>query len=382
VDLDSLRQYVYQSMAAVKYYGSGSEKWAAEKALQLGAAPADAQKMLMQIFEEAEAAEEAGLRNVAHQAGTSTSELHALEGTNQLLKAQNLSYEKTLDNISQWRREYSRLDELLTTGRSELPKNAAFLGDYPAWSKDLKEMEELYKTEGKTAAKIKADTETARNLGLKWRDRMIYQLRKKQGEALYYASEAYQTEATIFHVVDDIQEARNNKISIEKLLGSPLPTKVTPIGSLLSLMENRANLVKEFSHVVNPATGLPDKPAEAVAGCIKYFIRMVDAAHQSGADLRALFDEKFIRATVMLNNRRGNLDDVKSILEVFNEVYHNSDATAYFKAMQEASDKLARYTVQQPHFGDLAKRITPLLDDVVLAKTAAKRSVDGFEKIP
>jgi hypothetical protein len=53
------------------------------------------------------------------------------------------------------------------------------------------------------------EAETAKNiekrevdkLAKEWSDRIIYKLREKQGQALFFASEAYQDEGTILHVV-------------------------------------------------------------------------------------------------------------------------------------------------------------------------------------
>ena len=131
-------------------------------------------------------------------------------------------------------------------------------------------------------------------------------LRNAQSKALYFAQEAYYTQAAIEHVVFTIQAA-GRSITAESLLSDTAPKlkiDLTPEQGRQSYFEQIAHMLHEITHAGDPAK-LASKGA-------KYFIRALDAAQIAGLRLGSL--EKIIRETVELNDNRSDLTKVREIL--------------------------------------------------------------------
>ncbi|MEK8023568.1 MAG: hypothetical protein AAB229_07140 [Candidatus Hydrogenedentota bacterium] len=139
------------------------------------------------------------------------------------------------------------------------------------------------------------------------KEAIAQQLRDAQSRALYFAAEAYQTEAAIKHVVLSIQAA-GRKITAASLLSPERPQLSIPLTEAQgrqSYNEQIANMLKEYNHGGDPA-----KLATKVA---KYFIRALDAARISGVELEAYRD--VVEATCELDANRDNMDNFKKVLE-------------------------------------------------------------------
>ncbi|WP_125933341.1 hypothetical protein [Kiloniella majae] len=131
-------------------------------------------------------------------------------------------------------------------------------------------------------------------------------LRNAQSKALYFAQEAYYTQAAIEHVVFTIQAAKRS-ITAESLLADTAPElkiKLTPEQGRQSYFEQIAHMLHEITH-----SGDPSKLASKGA---KYFVRALDAAQIAGLKLGSL--ERIVRETVELNDNRADIDKVKEIL--------------------------------------------------------------------
>ncbi|MFD2207007.1 hypothetical protein [Kiloniella antarctica] len=131
-------------------------------------------------------------------------------------------------------------------------------------------------------------------------------LRNAQSKALYFAQEAYYTQAAIEHVVFTIQAAKRS-ITVESLLADTAPKlkiNLTPEQGRQSYFEQIAHMLHEITH-----SGDPSKLASKGA---KYFVRALDAAQIAGLKLGSL--EKVVRETVELNDNRADIDKVKEIL--------------------------------------------------------------------
>jgi DNA repair exonuclease SbcCD ATPase subunit len=163
------------------------------------------------------------------------------------------------------------------------------------------------------------------------KEALAQDIRNAQSRALFYAQEAYNTQAAIQHVVTNIQAARR-AITAESLLSKdPLELKVpmTPDQARQSFIEQIANMLKELSH-----GGDPEKLAGKAA---KYFVRALDAARIAGIDLAQL--EAIVRSTVEINDKRAELSDVKKVLEAR---YPEGGAEAYLKGVEDAVNALNR----------------------------------------
>ncbi|WP_169569423.1 hypothetical protein [Sneathiella limimaris] len=131
-------------------------------------------------------------------------------------------------------------------------------------------------------------------------------LRNAQSKALYFAQEAYHTQAAIEHVVMSIQAAKR-KITVESLTADTPPkleVNLTKEQGRQSYLEQIANMMKELSHggdIVKLAT----KGA-------KYFIRALDAAQIAGVKLAEYKD--LIEQVVALDANRADLAKVRELL--------------------------------------------------------------------
>jgi hypothetical protein len=358
-DLDALRQLMYERMATRKYIGSVAV-WEKNKAALLAAASDDGtRKMLADAIEEAEYAYTSAESAIAKRMGVTGEEaLHAAQGSNALLNATNKEYERLLGDIGQWRTERTRLQQLMTGAASRLPDAPTeFLERYPGWRNGLLEVLKLKGVAGKESE--------FQELAKTWADRLAYQLRKKQGEALFYASEAYQDEGTILHVVKDLQEAKRGKeITLAKLQGgavSKVLDKLDGRGALNSMMENLANLRKELGHA--------DDAARAAAKGGKYFIRVLDAGHEAGIDVVKILGEDLVKQTIGVDASRASLEKVIAFLKE-----SKTAPEAYVKALELADERLAVEMAKHKDITGLAGRLRKLFDDVPGAAEATQKS--------
>jgi hypothetical protein len=150
-----------------------------------------------------------------------------------------------------------------------------------------------------------------------------------QSRALFYAQEAYNTQAAITHVVTTIQAGKRS-ITVESLLGKDPPKLNVPLTAdqaRQSYIEQIANMMKELSH-----GGDGEKMAGKAA---KYFIRALDAAKIAGLDISHL--ESVIRATVEINDVRADMGKVKEALQAR---FGAAGAEAYLKAVSDGIDAL------------------------------------------
>ncbi len=143
--------------------------------------------------------------------------------------------------------------------------------------------------------------------------RIAQQIRDTQSKALFFASEAYLTEAAINHVVFNTQ-AVGRKITAESLLKNQpekLAIPMTGNNARQSLFEQLGYLLHQFGHY----KGYHDNRAKAVklsGKLAKYFLRLLDAAHLAGVDLKPI--EALVRQTVEIEANRGNAEKLAELL--------------------------------------------------------------------
>ena len=181
------------------------------------------------------------------------------------------------------------------------------------------------------------------------------QVRNRQGQALFYASEAYQTEGAIAHVVGELQ-AGGRKITAESLNAPPVPSKLSADDYFNSFGENRANMLKEVGGQRDPVNGGFKDARKAAAKASKYMIRQLDAAHQGGLDLNKLENPDVIKATLKVEANRGDLDAVDRVLREL-----NMDADAFVKMATTASDTLSQAAFKQGVLSTRAPEIASAL---------------------
>jgi hypothetical protein len=242
----------------------------------------------------------------------------------------------------------------------------AFLERYPGWRAGLAELRRL------SAAGNRAEFDA---LAKTWFDRLVYKLRAKQGEALFFASEAYQDEATILHVVKDLQEiGRAKLITFAKLSGGSRSSQVlasidqTSRGALNSMMENLANLRKELGHA--------DDAAAASAKGGKYFIRVLDGGHEAGIEVVKVVGEDLVKQTIGADALRANASKVSEFLKA-----SGTSDKAFVKALGDAHERLAVEMVKHKDMTEMAARVRSLFDDVPGAAEATKQAAAIGERV-
>ena len=217
--------------------------------------------------------------------------LDALEG------AKKAQMRDILDRVEQGYAEAQRELEKLSAGGDE---NARIYAANTLYGRSLKRIIELREN----FAKAKTDAE---------RSRIAQQIRDTQAKALYFASEAYLTEAAINHIVFNTQMV-GRKITSNSLLSGKtekLEVPMTKNEARQSLFEQLGYLLHQYSHY----QGYEKNPAKAVklAGKLsKYFLRMLDAAHLAGVDLHRI--EDLVKLTVKVEKNRGNTEKLAEML--------------------------------------------------------------------
>ncbi|HLB79843.1 MAG TPA: hypothetical protein VJJ77_05015, partial [Dongiaceae bacterium] len=161
------------------------------------------------------------------------------------------------------------------------------------------------------------------------RDALAQEIRNAQSKALYFAQEAYQTQAAIDHVVMTIQAAKR-AITVESLMSDTPPElsiPLTPDQARQSYLEQIANMMKELSH--------EGDPAKLAAKAAKYLVRGLDAvriARVNLGDFRAV-----VESTVELNDNRADLDKVRELLQTR---FGENGADAYLRQVYDAVNQL------------------------------------------
>ncbi len=206
--------------------------------------------------------------------------------------------EKVLDFVESANREF----------KTEIDLKMAELSadkDNPIRESDLKITAEnrLYEGALKEILGLRAKFEKATGVA---KEALRQKLRNAQSRALYFAQEAYHTQAAIEHVVMTIQAA-GRKITVESLISDTPPklkVDLTTEQGRQSYFEQIANMMKEISHKGDPAK-LASKGA-------KYFIRALDAAQIAGVKLAEYKD--LIEQVVALDANRADLSKVHELL--------------------------------------------------------------------
>jgi hypothetical protein len=167
-------------------------------------------------------------------------------------------------------------------------------------------------------------------------------IRDAQGEALYFAPEAYQTEAAIRHVVENIQ-AGKLKYDVDVLVGRKaleLVKGLSPHEGRQSFLEQFANTLKEFNHPaeVNKLTG-------KVA---KYFVRALHAARIAGINLSRF--EALIKRTIEVEANRSDVDALKALHKAAAEK-GNGGAKEFITEVLKALESIAGELHKLPEFG-------------------------------
>ena len=237
--------------------------------------------------------------------------LDALEGT-QKAQMRNI-LDRVERNYARARRE---LDKLSAGG----DENALTFAANTLYGRALKRIILLREQFGKA----RSDAE---------RSRIAQEIRDTQARALYFASEAYLTEAAINHVVFNTQLV-GRKITAETLLSGkvePLNLPMTANQARQSLFEQHGYLLHQYAHY--PGYAENPKTAVKLAGKLsKYFLRLLDAAHIAGVDLSSR--EKLVRLTVEVERNRGNTEKLAEILP-------GRKAAEYARDVREAMEWLA-----------------------------------------
>jgi len=358
--LDEMRQLIYNQMALRKY--TDDVQWAAERAAALENAPTEMRPMLEQIMNDADAAHK-GAQNALSRRMTEL-EAEGVSATgkfgneNLTLRATNDIYANTLNDVSLFRNEIDRLQKIGSGNVTE--PSAEFLKKFGAggYSKDLEKL---------NAARAAGNTAEVERLGNeikdKWSDRFSKLARDRQGFALYFASEAYQTEGAIAHVVGELQ--KNKKPITEASLFAE--RNIDRVGRLSdqqyisSFNENRANMIKEINHLrlsKNPDGG---KMASKAA---KYFIRQLDAAHEAGINLSRVLakDAKYAKVVPLTLSADGLRSDPKAVAKMLRN--NNVSPEEFVTQVENASSLLSRETTSLSPLKSLGQRFEAFMKKI------------------
>jgi hypothetical protein len=271
-------------------------------------------------------------------------------GANAEYQAANKAYAQVLGEIDGWRLEMRRLEGVFIENdafTARLPDD--MLKKFPVYSERIKALQAMVDAK---------DFKNAEILRTAMEYEVVGQLRDTQGIALYFASEAYQADGTINHVVVELQGASKRTITLDGLLATGKDAKLDSLGYLNSFNENRANMFKELGHLGLFGGKLAAGEKLAAKGS-KYFIRQLDAMRRAGCDLNQLVGKDLVEATFKVNAVRGDLDKVKAVLEAA-----GMTGESFANGVRQASDRLAAAGVQERQFADLAKFLTPDIEDL------------------
>jgi hypothetical protein len=365
---DSFHQFLHQQIAARKYLTDA--EWAEHvDILRRTAGSDDMRRLVDEAAGRVERMEgelskriDDRVRDLARKEGLPT------DSPDLRLRAQNELYGEILDDIDQLRQEHDFLARLGPPGTID-PDTAklrtALQGQADPYREAIGEMQALYR---------KGDPDSIRQadaLRDKWQARLEGMMRNRQGNALYYASEAYQTDGAIRHVVGEIQ-AGGKTLDFATLTKARDLDGVDPARLqtyVNSLNENRANMYKELNGLRKADGTFGSYGAKAAEKSAKYGVRQLDAAAESGVPLREVMDDSLIRAIAL---GEANRSDRAKFLQVLKDNGYE-DVERFVADVQKASNTL---------FGETMARHSPLrtLGQSAAAREAAMEST--FGKVP
>ncbi|MCH7225172.1 hypothetical protein [Haloferula sp. A504] len=376
--LDTSRQFLFQQMANAKYRTPG--QWQALRGRILDGVPPETRKAFSDILDQAEGANKLGaerinkrLRDMGFDPENATDA--------QKLRVNNDLYADTLEGMDNYK---EMIDGLKKARNGEIPPGQVPLPgmlDQPGLRESLGEAEKLIRSGD--PAKVKLGQDLLKDL----EHRAILNLRNKQGEALYYAAEAYQAEATINHVVKEMQAPPKKVITTDSIMSGnhtlKPPKKPLPADDYInSYFENGANLVKELNgkHVLDdlgrPLTvAKPEKLDAAATKASKYFVRQLDAASMAKLDMNGVkvpgFPDDFtfrdlVESTIELEKNRGNMAAFQRTLDKYGMTGED-----YLKRVISAQEELDKRLVGQ---SELKGFVNNLRDAEKSVENAASRS--------
>ncbi|MCZ6743025.1 MAG: hypothetical protein O7D27_12800 [Alphaproteobacteria bacterium] len=213
----------------------------------------------------------------------------------------------------------------------------------PGMDLDAAAQNRLYEAALRDLIKLK-DAYEAENSPAK-RRKLAQRLRNAQAKALYFAFEAYQTNAAITHVVINTQAAKR-PITAKMLLGEvppdPLKVPMTKAEGRQSFFEQLANTLKEFNRAHNFETA-PAESFNGLAGKVaKYFVRALDGARIGGVNLKRYGD--LVKATIEIEANRGT---PKELGDVIGERYTRDGAREFMRAVKKALGEMTQYLTGQ-----------------------------------
>jgi hypothetical protein len=331
---DEFRQFLFDQMKTRRYTDGNDALWTAHKDLMLKEATPDEKTVLDYVFGQVESGEAQARGAITarsqqiianpNQAGPQ------LLGNNLETRAANDVYGDYLDYIDIVRTELTRLEKYKVGAPVPGAVNPKFLTRFNGmdnYQVALDQLAELSTRSGAEAELVLEDIKSG------WRDLLTNRIRDRQGVALYFASEAYQTEGAFAHVVREVQAAKK-PITLDTLLGSRTGT-LSPDRYVDSFYENRADLFKELTHFYDPATDTFSDPIGAAGKTAKYTIRQLDAFHEAGGDLANLGLDAIANQIVAVDGARGTADQVRSLLG------GDAGAEQFVRDALKASDTLA-----------------------------------------
>ena len=222
-------------------------------------------------------------------------------------------------------------------------KEALSLEIYTGPDLDAAAQNRLYEAALRDLIKLKDAYEAETSPAI--RRKLAQRLRNAQAKALYFASEAYQTNAAITHVVANTQAARR-PITARMLLGEvppdPLKVPMTKAEGRQSFFEQLANTLKEFNHAHNFETA-PAESFNGLAGKVaKYFVRALDGARIGGVNLKRYGD--LVKATIEIEANRST---PKELGDVIGERYTRDGAREFIRAVKKALGEMTQYLTGQ-----------------------------------
>ncbi|MEM6911357.1 MAG: hypothetical protein AAF555_07210 [Verrucomicrobiota bacterium] len=327
--MDTSRQFLFQQMANVKYRKPA--QWQALRQRILDGVPPETRRAFSDILDQAEGANHLGaerirkrLRDLGFDPENATDA--------QKLRVNNDLYTDTLEGMDNYK---EMIDGLKRAQKGEIPAGQIPLPgmlDQSGLRKSIGEAEKLLQSGD--PAKVKLGQDILRDL----EHRAILNLRNKQGEALYYAAEAYQAEATINHVVKEMQAPPKKIVTTDSIMSGnhtlkPPKEPLPPDDYINSYFENGANLVKELNgkkvldDLGRPLVDAPSYKLDAAATkASKYFVRQLDAASMAKLDMNSVkvpgFPDDFtfrdlVESTLELEKNRGNMAAFKRTLDKY-----------------------------------------------------------------
>jgi len=381
--VDKARQFVFQQMANAKYRILGNAddaasmaQWNKFKKNVLDGVPPSARKSMEDMMDQAVGARNLAEKRIADKLANVADSAKNVDG-NAKLRVTNELYGDTLTDIHHYRRMMDDLDAVKNGTKDIRDINLPPALHKPEFAGQLNEIKKLLDNDA-TKARGLAEIDELKRQG-------AINIRSKQGEALYYASEAYQTRGTIGHVVDELQ-AGGQKVTVDSLKAgrntdAVKNSKLTRDDYVNSFYENGGNLMKELNakHVLsNDGTlkgGLDgykyNKAGQKVA---KYFERQLDAAAKAGVDMDALFKanpelEKLANATIELNKVRSDPGDFAEVAKNLFKGSNNAEE-AFVKQALAFNDLLEGKVIRNSEILSYANKLSDA--EKAVAKKAVK----------